>query len=144
FSSHVSLLLPACYSTRNQVLERPQPSSSRDYLYDARAHTPDVLRGAPRCASLQRWNCTRVGVASIAGCRASGRCIHERIAKNSARRGQQGSRAPALAEPRKEAAGCPACSLYKTATQTVFGEGPQSARVMIIGEQPGDQEDRQG
>src|SRR4029453_12743227 len=39
---------------------------------------------------------------------------------------------------------CRGCDLYKTATQVVFGEGPRSARVMCVGEQPGDQEDRQG
>ena len=39
---------------------------------------------------------------------------------------------------------CTGCDLYKNATQVVFGEGPQSARVMFVGEQPGDQEDRQG
>lgn len=39
---------------------------------------------------------------------------------------------------------CRGCDLYKTATQVVFGEGPKSARVVLIGEQPGDQEDRQG
>ena len=39
---------------------------------------------------------------------------------------------------------CRGCDLYKTATQVVFGAGPARARVMFIGEQPGDQEDRQG
>jgi uracil-DNA glycosylase len=39
---------------------------------------------------------------------------------------------------------CRGCDLYKHATQVVFGAGPKSARVMFIGEQPGDQEDRQG
>jgi DNA polymerase len=39
---------------------------------------------------------------------------------------------------------CRGCDLYKTATQVVFGEGPKAARVMFVGEQPGDQEDRQG
>lgn len=39
---------------------------------------------------------------------------------------------------------CKGCDLYKNATQTVFGEGPSPARVMFIGEQPGDQEDKQG
>jgi uracil-DNA glycosylase len=39
---------------------------------------------------------------------------------------------------------CRGCDLYKTATQVVFGEGPKGARVMFVGEQPGDQEDRQG
>src|SRR3954453_14998225 len=42
------------------------------------------------------------------------------------------------------AAGCRGCDLYKTATQVVFGEGPRKARVLFVGEQPGDQEDLQG
>src|SRR3954462_6717414 len=39
---------------------------------------------------------------------------------------------------------CRGCDLYKTATQVVFGAGPREAHVMFVGEQPGDQEDRQG
>ena len=39
---------------------------------------------------------------------------------------------------------CRGCDLYKAATQVVFGAGPKTARVMFVGEQPGDQEDRQG
>ena len=39
---------------------------------------------------------------------------------------------------------CRGCDLYKHATQVVFGAGPASARVLFVGEQPGDQEDRQG
>ena len=39
---------------------------------------------------------------------------------------------------------CRGCDLYKQATQVVFGAGPKSARVVFVGEQPGDQEDRQG
>jgi DNA polymerase len=39
---------------------------------------------------------------------------------------------------------CEGCDLYKSATQTVFGEGAERARVMFVGEQPGDMEDRQG
>ena len=39
---------------------------------------------------------------------------------------------------------CRGCDLYKFATQVVFGAGPKSAQVMFVGEQPGDQEDRQG
>jgi len=42
------------------------------------------------------------------------------------------------------AAGCHACDLYKTGTQTVFGEGDEHARVMLVGEQPGDREDIEG
>jgi DNA polymerase len=45
---------------------------------------------------------------------------------------------------REEAASCRACPLWKDATQTVFGEGPQSARIMLVGEQPGDKEDLAG
>jgi DNA polymerase len=45
---------------------------------------------------------------------------------------------------REEAADCRACHLYKDATQTVFGEGPQTARIMLVGEQPGDKEDLAG
>ncbi len=48
---------------------------------------------------------------------------------------------PAL---REAAAGCRACDLYKTGTQTVFGEGAEQAQVMFVGEQPGDREDREG
>ena len=39
---------------------------------------------------------------------------------------------------------CTACHLYQHATQTVFGEGPKGARLMLLGEQPGDQEDLAG
>ncbi|HEX6455259.1 MAG TPA: UdgX family uracil-DNA binding protein [Solirubrobacterales bacterium] len=42
------------------------------------------------------------------------------------------------------AQGCRGCELYKDATQTVFGEGRKSARLMLVGEQPGDKEDREG
>jgi uracil-DNA glycosylase len=45
---------------------------------------------------------------------------------------------------RKAASACTACDLWKTATQTVFGEGASRATIMIVGEQPGDQEDRVG
>ena len=49
-----------------------------------------------------------------------------------------------LARLRRDAAGCTDCELYRDATQTVFGAGPSSAWLMLVGEQPGDQEDRQG
>jgi DNA polymerase len=44
----------------------------------------------------------------------------------------------------KAAKGCTACHLYKHTTQTVFGEGPKGATLMLLGEQPGDQEDVAG
>src|SRR5262249_16500793 len=49
-----------------------------------------------------------------------------------------------VAELRAAAADCTACALYRTATQTVFGEGPEEAPIMLIGEQPGDAEDLAG
>jgi uracil-DNA glycosylase len=45
---------------------------------------------------------------------------------------------------RKRAAGCRDCPLWANATQTVFGEGEPRARLMLVGEQPGDVEDREG
>ena len=51
---------------------------------------------------------------------------------------------PTLPRLRAAAARCRGCDLWVGATQTVFGEGPRSADVMLVGEQPGDQEDRQG
>jgi uracil-DNA glycosylase len=51
---------------------------------------------------------------------------------------------PDLDGLRREAAGCTRCELYGPATQTVFGEGPASAWLMLVGEQPGDREDVEG
>jgi len=45
---------------------------------------------------------------------------------------------------REAAAGCRGCHLYGPATQTVFGEGPRNARIMLVGEMAGDREDREG
>ncbi len=69
--------------------------------------------------------------------------------------GGEGSAATASGQPdvdrpktialaRKAAAGCRACPLWEPATQTVFGQGPDDAAVMFVGEQPGDQEDIAG
>ena len=55
---------------------------------------------------------------------------------------QQGTQA--LAALAAEAAGCTRCPLYLLGTQTVFGEGPADAALVLVGEQPGDQEDRAG
>jgi DNA polymerase len=52
--------------------------------------------------------------------------------------------AAATEELRAAAAECTACHLYRNATQTVFGEGPPEARIMLVGEQPGDAEDIAG
>ncbi len=49
-----------------------------------------------------------------------------------------------FARVRDEAADCRACELWERATQTVFGVGPVPARLMLVGEQPGDKEDIDG
>ena len=49
-----------------------------------------------------------------------------------------------LSALREAAEGCRGCHLYEHATQTVFGEGPKSARIMLVGEMAGDREDREG
>jgi DNA polymerase len=51
---------------------------------------------------------------------------------------------PTLPKMREAVQGCRGCDLWVNATQAVFGEGPRTADVMFVGEQPGDQEDRQG
>jgi DNA polymerase len=51
---------------------------------------------------------------------------------------------PSLPRLRQAAAGCQGCDLWRDATQTVFGEGTARARVMLVGEQPGDDEDEAG
>src|SRR4051794_33887396 len=57
---------------------------------------------------------------------------------------QRAEAADDLLQLKREALECRACPLWAPATQTVFGEGPKSAPVLLIGEQPGDQEDLQG
>jgi uracil-DNA glycosylase len=51
---------------------------------------------------------------------------------------------PTLPRLREAAAGCRGCHLWEGATQTVFGEGPAKARIVLVGEQPGDREDIEG
>ncbi len=55
-----------------------------------------------------------------------------------------GEDAATLEELREAAEGCTRCDLYRNATQTVFGEGPAAAKVVFVGEQPGDSEDIEG
>jgi uracil-DNA glycosylase family protein len=51
---------------------------------------------------------------------------------------------PTLPKLREASAGCQACDLWKTGTQTVFGEGTRNAEIVLVGEQPGDKEDLAG
>jgi uracil-DNA glycosylase len=61
-----------------------------------------------------------------------------------AKTGNATARRKKLAQIRDKAAECRRCDLWKRGTQTVFGEGPANARLMLVGEQPGDQEDLAG
>ncbi len=61
-----------------------------------------------------------------------------------ATRPRRSAPAAQLAALEKEAAGCRACDLWRLGTQTVFGDGPATAPLMLVGEQPGDQEDLAG
>ena len=61
-----------------------------------------------------------------------------------AKTGNATARRKKLAQIRDKAAVCRRCDLWKRGTQTVFGEGPANARLMLVGEQPGDQEDLAG
>lgn len=77
--------------------------------------------------------------ALIAGAQAREAAMIE-----TARAAPGGNSEVAWAALRDEAAGCQRCPLWKPATQTVFGEGPVDAAMMVVGEQPGDQEDLAG
>ncbi|MGY1842359.1 UdgX family uracil-DNA binding protein [Modestobacter sp. SYSU DS0875] len=87
----------------------------------------------------------RPTAATVAASHAAGqhrfRCHRAMTTENSPARPPEGV---GLAGLREAAAGCRACELWEPATQTVFGEGPETARVVFVGEQPGDQEDRTG
>jgi DNA polymerase len=79
--------------------------------------------------------------------RSRAEAAHARSAGGGRGSGAVGASVPAtedLGALAQAAKGCTACDLYKHATQVVFGRGPRAARVVLVGEQPGDQEDRQG
>jgi uracil-DNA glycosylase family protein len=81
--------------------------------------------------------------ALVADLVAGARAREARMVETSHR--QLGSNALAAWQAvREDARGCTRCPLYRNATQTVFGEGPVTAPLMFLGEQPGDQEDLAG
>jgi probable DNA metabolism protein len=104
----------------------------------ARLKTGAMLKEMPR----KYWKNmpeTALVKGLVAGARA-----RETAMVQTARAAAGGNIEAAWAALRDEAAACTRCDLYKHATQTVFGEGPVDARMMLIGEQPGDQEDLAG
>ena len=73
--------------------------------------------------------------------------IHNRDMQTKTKEGWRPAPVPgtsSLTQVREAARDCTACHLYKRATQTVFGEGPKGAPIMLVGEQPGDYEDVAG
>ena len=73
--------------------------------------------------------------------------IHNRDMQTKTEEGWRPAPVPgtsSLTQVREAARDCTACPLYKRATQTVFGEGPKGAPIMLVGEQPGDYEDVAG
>jgi probable DNA metabolism protein len=104
----------------------------------ARLKTGAMLKEMPR----KYWKNmpeTALVPGLIAGARA-----RETSMVQTARDAIGGNVAGAWEKLRDEASACTRCPLYRDATQTVFGEGPVDARMMVVGEQPGDQEDLAG
>ena len=102
---------------------------------NAMVETPNVSPPrAPRVAPATRAASTLAAAVTSTDAHATANANAEPI---TAAQGSHGALAA-------EAATCQLCELYKHATQTVFGEGPPNARLMLVGEQPGDQEDLAG
>jgi DNA polymerase len=94
---------------------------------------PDLIAGAP----------ARVAAMAAQQMQAPPPAFHARIQQRQNNE-PSSSPLPGLAALRQEAASCTRCALHCQATQTVFGEGPDRADLMIVGEQPGDREDLAG
>lgn len=115
-----------------------------------------LVTGAPMAPSGETSLSSAGPDAPLPAVAAPGGCAQEEITVIQA---AQRRRSPALATSAEEylpedigdldalrdaAAGCQGCELHKNATQTVFGQGPRNARIVLVGEQPGDHEDRRG
>ena len=96
------------------------------------AAIPELIRGAPARVEAM------LAQQEMAPPRPTRRPLGPTLAPTLAPAGS------ALGEAAREAAACRRCPLWEPATQMVFGEGPADARLMLVGEQPGDQEDLAG
>ena len=96
---------------------------------------PDLIKGADRSAREMLERMPTMPAAHHAK-------IQERIWSKPDE--ELAEEASSIAGLRRQADGCRRCPLWRDATQTVFGEGPETARVIFVGEQPGDQEDLAG
>lgn len=95
-----------------------------------RVRVPPGPNGNTRWVTTSRVTTSRVTTSGV----AKSRVAKSRVAKSER----------TLLELREEAAGCRACDLWRRGTQTVFGAGPAEARIVLVGEQPGNEEDLAG
>ncbi len=98
---------------------------------------PDMIRGADKAARDMIERMPTMPAPHHAK-------IQERYWSATDDAGEPDLPAASLEEARAQAEGCRRCPLWRNATQTVFGEGPPDARIVFVGEQPGDQEDIAG
>jgi probable DNA metabolism protein len=129
-----SIFNPARLKTKAMQAEMPKKYWRN--LPEARL-IPQLIEGAERSAR-------RMIDSPPAAPSARHQLVHEKIWADMAAKTKAPASVKGIARLRGEAEACTRCDLYKNATQTVFGEGPEGARVMLVGEQPGDQEDIAG
>lgn len=104
------------------------------------------MKGLPRRSDSR----PRISAAPLPRSTPAGLAAAPRRAASASPGDGDGSAAPlvppngSLTALREAASGCRACPLWERGTQTVFGEGPRAAEVMLVGEQPGDEEDLAG
>ncbi|KQZ12683.1 DNA polymerase [Mesorhizobium sp. Root554] len=120
-----------------QAMQKEMPKKYWRNLPEA-SLIPDLIAGADKAAK-----------EMIARMPTSPAPHHAKVqARHWPARGEEapddGAKARSIAALREAAKGCRRCPLWREATQTVFGEGPETASVIFVGEQPGDQEDIAG
>jgi DNA polymerase len=98
---------------------------------------PDLIKGAGRAAEEMIANMPTSPAPHH-------KAVRERHWSRLEAEAGDGAGATTIAELRSAADDCRRCPLWRHATQTVFGEGPETARILFVGEQPGDQEDLAG
>lgn len=112
--------------------------------YYASIFNPARLKVGAMLKEMPRKYWKNMPETALVGRLVAGAQAREVAMIDKARTAVGGNIAGAWAALREEAMGCTRCDLHRHATQTVFGEGPVDARMMFVGEQPGDQEDLAG
>jgi DNA polymerase len=123
------------------AMQREMPKKYWKHLPEA-ALIPSLIREAPsRAQAMQDAMPTQPSASASARGRQAWR---DRTLDRDATMHDAREEAPQLAAMRRAAAACRDCELWQPATQTVFGEGPAGASLMLVGEAPGDREDLSG